>query len=145
MKRIFCVCIIGLMAFPSLPALAQQPDLSAARELLAMPDQAAREAISKLTPEEAIALLSQVRAVARPRNPEVDRITLLITHLERIRAVEREQRRLNNLLIVIGVILGLFWIFLAYVFFDQRRTLRALQASRPESGSGPIREVYRGE
>lgn len=133
------------MAFPSLPALAQQPDLSAARELLAMPDQAAREAISKLTPEEAIALLSQVRAVARPRNPEVDRITLLITHLERIRAVEREQRRLNNLLIVIGVILGLFWIFLAYVFFDQRRTLRALQASRPESGSGPIREVYRGE
>ena len=145
MNRILCVCVISLMAFPCLPAFSQQPDLSAARELLAMPDQAAREQISRLTPEQAVALLSQVRAVARPQNPAVDRLTLLITHLERIRAVEREQRRLNNLLIVIGVILGLFWIFLAYVFFDQRRTLRALQVSRPGLETGPNSEVYRGE
>lgn len=124
------------------------PDLGRARELLAMEGLAAKEAIKDLSEAEARELVTQVLYLAREKNPDIDRVYLLVQHLEAIRATELAQRRLNSLLWVLGLTLALFGVFLIYVLFDQRRTLREVRAlidadsAAPQSPAAP---VYRGE
>ena len=129
---------------------AAGPDLSRARELLAMEGLAARAAIEQLSEQEAKELVTQVLYVARPGNPDLDRAFLLVQHLEAIRATALAQRRLNSLLWVVGLTLGLFTLFLIYVLFDQRRALRDMRAMMDSESGGSVDDippnlVYRGE
>lgn len=137
------------------PGLAAQtappggPDLSAARELLAMPVADANEAIKKYNAKEAEILNTQLLALLRPRNPDVDRVYGMIKHLETLRADAQAQNRLNTLLYVMGLTLILFTGFLTFVMIDQRRSMRALQKLLgPGAESGPdnsSHNVYRGD
>ncbi|MCR9143600.1 MAG: hypothetical protein NXI24_15235 [bacterium] len=126
-----------------------EPDLSVARGLLNMPVEEANEAIKKFNAKEAEILNTQLLALIRPRNPDVDRVYGLIRHLESLRADAQAQNRLDTLLYVLALTLLLFTGFLIYVIIDQRRSLRELQklltpgsASTQDNSS---QNVYRGE
>ncbi len=113
---------------------------------LELDPKAAREHAGRLSAVQAAALLSQVQLLARTRNPDIDRLSYLVRQLEEQRATEVAQRRLDNLLLVIGLSLVLFTGFLVYVLLQQRRDLaraaQLLARHTPNAGSGP---VYRGE
>ncbi len=146
---------LGLMA-SAMPAHAQTgdgPDLSVARGLLAMPARDAAEEIKKFSAKEAEILNTQILALVRKSNPDVDRVYALVRHLESLRADAQSQNRLNTLLYVLGLTLVLFTAFLIFVIIDQRRSLIGLQkllagaaAKSAESGAADSStEIYRGE
>lgn len=143
------VCVATLVL--SLTHLTAEPDsLTAVRaqagRYLQMNEKGAREYAEKLDPGAAAALLSQVRAQARPRNPDVDRLSYLVAHLESQHAVALAQKRLNNLLLVIGLTITLFATFLTYVLISQRRNLIRIHNLLVEKPSGSTAgTVYRGE
>lgn len=146
---LFALCLLALA-----PANAQTgdgPDLSVARELLAMPARDAAEKIKTFSAKEAEILNTQILALVRKGNPDIDRVYALIRHLETLRADAQAQNRLNTLLYVLGLTLVLFTAFLIFVIIDQRRSLIGMQklisnggAARSQA-SGSSTEIYRGE
>ena len=145
------VLAIGLLVFfTGVDRLAaQQPDLRAARDLLALPDREALEAVKKYNADEAEILTTQLLSLTRPANPDIDRVYTLVRHLETLRADAHAQNRLNPLLYVLALTLILFTAFLIYVIIDQRASLRALQkllAGAPEkSPDNSSHSVYQGD
>ncbi len=131
------------------PDAAGAVDLSRARRLLAMEGLAAKEEIQHLNEDEAREVLSQIMFLARPGNPDLDRVYLLARHLEEIQATALAQRRLDSLLWVVGLTLLLFVLFLTYVLFDQRRAMRELREllaeARDQAPQARPVNVYRGE
>lgn len=98
-----------------------------AQEFLEMPLDKAFPIISQLKKEEAKELITQIRTIARAKNPDVDKLYFLLSHLEEIQAVEKEQSRLESLIWVYGLAFALFSGFLFYVLLTQRKAIRELQ------------------
>lgn len=153
-RRFAIVAIFAALALAGpAPVNAQtpepEPDLARARAFLALDEAQLRTEVEKLNVDEAIALSTQIRFLARPQNPQIDRLAVVLQHLETLRATDLAQRRLDQLLLVLGCVLVLFAVFLIYVVIDQRRTVAALQAllasdpARPTDGARA--PVYRGE
>lgn len=101
--------------------------IARANRFLKMDDAKAKAYSAKLTPLQARALMSQLLNLKRSQNPELDRIVVLIQHLDNIRASELAQARLDKLFIVIAMVLMLFSIYLLVLLIDQRRTLKDMQ------------------
>lgn len=130
---------------------SQDPELAEARRLLELPQDQLPAEVERLSADQAAELVSQIRFLGRPENPQIDRLYIVLRHLESLRATELAQRRLNNLLLVLGLTLVLFTAFLVYVMLDQRRSIRTLQSllqtdARNRSGAAADdTPVYRGE
>ena len=136
----------ALTALRAAPPTAADTRAEAVR-YLHLDDKTAREYAQNLDPTTAAALLSQVRAEARTRNPDVDRLSYLIAHLESQHAIALAQKRLNNLLLVIGLTVGLFAAFLSYLLISQKKSFSriALLMARPPAPDTRPAAVYRGE
>ncbi len=80
--------------------------------------------IETLTKEESKELISQIRKEVKNEFKQADHFYFLISHLEEIQAIEKEQARLRSLLWVLGLGFVLFFAFLTYIFFSQRRAIR---------------------
>ena len=120
------------------------------RALLRLPPKDALSLIQKLSPSAAALHLSQIRYIARRRNPDIDRLYFLVRHLESLSATDLAQRRLNNLLWVIAFSLLLFSVFLFYIYMNQRRALEDMKAvlaeKKKERQKKSAQEpIYRGE
>jgi hypothetical protein len=98
-----------------------------AEEFLEIPLDKAFPIISQLKKEEAKELITQIRAKARKNNPDIDKLYFLISHLEEIQAVEKEQARLESLIWVYVLGFALFSGFLFYITISQRKAIRELQ------------------
>ena len=142
-RKVLLSILIALALTPHL----QGQDLTEAKELLAMEPLQAKEKIESFTAEHARDLISQVRHIGREKYKDVDHLYLLLEHLSTLQATELAQKRLNNLLLVLGLTLALFTMFLIYVIVDQRRTLQKLRTVAGEAGAHqPDKpQVYRGE
>jgi len=105
----------------------------------------AKALIETMSESDASSALSQIRALARPANPDLDRAYYLLEHLERIRASELAQKRLNNLLLVIGTTMFLFIAYLTFILFSQRRILAKLGVTTSGKPAEKRDTVYRGE
>lgn len=142
-----------LNAVPAYAQTGEGPDLSVARGLLTMPAREAAEEIKKFSAKEAEILNTQILALVRESNPDVDRVYALVRHLESLRADAQAQNRLNTLLYVLGLTLVLFTAFLIFVIVDQRRSLIGMQKlladttakSELSGASDSSTGVYRGE
>ncbi|MCC5816010.1 MAG: hypothetical protein JJT78_14760 [Leptospira sp.] len=98
-----------------------------AEEFLVMSLDKAFPIIAQLKKEEAKELITQIRAKARETNPDIDKLYFLISHLEEIQAVEKEQARLVSLIWVYVLGFALFSGFLFYTTISQRKAIRELQ------------------
>ena len=123
-------------------------NIKESRKLLALPPQKAITAIKKMSVSEAVVRISQIRHLVRKDNPDIDRIYLILRHLEELRAADLAQKRLNNLLWVIALCFLLFSSFLFYIYIDQKRSLRDIESisKKPKrKGTAPVPPVYHGE
>jgi len=102
--------------------------LQQARDFLKLAPQAQKDAAQKLSAREAEALKTQIIALRAKQNPDLLSLDYVITQLSTISALEVAQSRLNSLLWTIVLTFVLLVGFLAYVLYDQRRTLAALSA-----------------
>lgn len=77
--------------------------------------------IEKLSKEESQELVTKVRKEARKDYPQIDRFYFLISHLEEINAIEKEQARLKSV----------FWVFgLGFLLFSGFVVLLILRINR---------------
>jgi hypothetical protein len=102
----------------------QPKSLPTAKELLEMELDKTYPIIENLTKEESKELISQIRKEVKSEFKQADQFYFLISHLEEIQAIEKEQARLRSLLWVFGLGFLLFFSFLTYIFFSQRRAIR---------------------
>lgn len=123
MKQILTILI--LVTFPILLFAEDKSKLSAT-ELLQMEESAAFKVIGKLSKAESAELITQIRSIVRKENPQIDRLFLLASHLEAIKAIEEEQSRLKSLNLVYGLGLGLVLGLLGYILYSQRKTIQNL-------------------
>jgi len=126
-----------------------QRALAKTRKYLQADLKSAEKIAQELSSREAAAMLTQILALTRDRNPDIDRLYYLLKQVETMRATEQAQTRLNYLLYVLGFTLFLFTAFFAYVVVDQKRNmdaLRLLLEKAPKDGdSSEAETVYRGE
>lgn len=127
--RILTISLLLLLSSVHLSAQSREEALSEARAFLKKDRAAATEYASHLSGEQARALADQILFISRPGHPQIDHLNYLLSHLAQISANETGQKRLNNLLLVIVLTLVLFSCFLAFVLLDQRKIIRALNAS----------------
>ena len=82
--------------------------------------------VKSLSKEETKNLIFQIREKERKKYPDIDKFYFLISHLEEIKAVEIEQKRLEslNLVYLLGLVLLLF--LLIVIFFKQRREIELI-------------------
>ncbi|MCE9597746.1 MAG: hypothetical protein K8S54_07250 [Spirochaetia bacterium] len=104
-----------------------------ARELLAMSQEEAGAAIQRMSSDEAAEAVSNILNQVRPRFKQADHIHYLLRHLAQIEATEREQKRLNNLLLVIFLTVALLAGFFIYILFDQRKWMAQLAKRVPDA------------
>jgi Ser-tRNA(Ala) deacylase AlaX len=125
--KIFSVLFFTILLF-SFPLFSEDSKSSInAREILDLNNDAALEKINRLSKEEANVLISQIRAEARKEYKDIDKFYLLISHLESIKAIEEEEKKLKDLNLV--YILGLFLVVfvIGYTLFSQRKTLETIK------------------
>lgn len=111
-----------------------------AKELLAMTETEAKATIEKMSRGEAAEASSNILNQVRPRFKQADHVAYLLQHLAQIQATEREQKRLNNLLLVIFLTVALLAGFFIYVLLDQRRWMAQLSrlVNSQNLGSEPL-------
>ncbi|MDF3818476.1 hypothetical protein P3G55_01115 [Leptospira sp. 96542] len=80
--------------------------------------------IEKLTKEETKELITQLRKEVKEEFPRADHFYFLISHLEEIQAVEKEQARLRSLLWVYSLAFVLFFGFMGFLLLRQRKAIR---------------------
>jgi len=97
-------------------------------EFLNMNTDRAFEIIAGLNKTEAEELVSGIRQAAKKDYKKIDNFYFLISHLESIKAVEKEQKRLASLNMVYALGFLLFTGFTLYLFLAQRKTIRELKA-----------------
>lgn len=142
------VLIAGGELYAQERALLLKSEMEESRKLLTLPLQEALSMIKKLSTAEAAVRTSQIRYLARKRNPDIDRLYIILRHLETLRATELAQRRLDNLLWVIAMSLLLFSSFLFYIYINQRRAFRDIQnivKKQKDSSTALKPSLYRGE
>lgn len=98
-----------------------------AEEFLNTPMDKAFPMIARLNKEQAKELVTQIRAIARKEYSDIDKVYFLLSHLEEIQAVEKEQARLKSLLWVYALGFLLFSGFLGYIILAQRKAIREFQ------------------
>lgn len=79
--------------------------------------------ISKLNKADSAALITQVRVEAKTNYANIDNFYFLISHLERITAIEEEQERLRSLHLVYGLSLAILMVFLGIILYQQRKAV----------------------
>lgn len=90
-------------------------------ELFLGDQDAVLSSIEKLSKEESQELVTKVRKEARKDYPQIDRFYFLISHLEEINAIEKEQARLKSV----------FWVFgLGFLLFSGFVVLLILRINR---------------
>lgn len=109
-----------------------------ARELLAMTELEAGAAIQRMSKTEAAEASSNILNQVRPKFKQADHLQYLLKHLAQIEATEREQKRLNNLLLVIFLTVALLAGFFIYVLLDQRKWMAQLARLQPPLESNQL-------
>ena len=97
------------------------------KELLEMDSDKAFEIIGKLNKIQSEELITQIRVIARNEYKEIDKFYLLISHLETIKAIEEEEKKLRDLNTVYGLGLFLFVGLVGYSLFAQRKSIQAIE------------------
>ncbi len=148
LQMLVSLCLmLSYIGLHSLNANEPPPiDLSQAQELLKMPVEQANEKIKYMNPNQTAELISKIRHIARPKNPDMDRLYLLIRHLANIQSTALAQKRLENLLWVIGLSLFLFCSFLVYILITQKQVMNLLtKATKQKTTTKTKNPLYRGE
>ncbi|MGE8721138.1 hypothetical protein ACO2KH_08235 [Leptospira terpstrae] len=120
------VFVKSLLVFPifcfalSLSAEA----LPSGEEFLKMDLDRALPLVESLSKEDSKVLVSELRAEIKKSYSKADHFYFLISHLEEIQAVEKEQARLKSLLWVYGMAFFLFFGFLGFLLLRQRQAIR---------------------
>lgn len=127
--------------------VSEIPEVIGMQNLMQLSDKEALLAIEKLKPQTARELLSQIRHAYRKNNPQLDKLYYLLKHLERLQATSLAQKRLKNLLWVIGLTWLIFSIFFAYIMIDQKRIGRKFQKKLQNQAltKETHAQIYRGE
>ncbi|TGN06363.1 hypothetical protein [Leptospira bandrabouensis] len=98
--------------------------LPSADEFLKMDLDKALPLIESLSKEDSKVLVSELRTEIKKSYPKGDHFYFLISHLEEIQAIEKEQARLRSLLWVYGLAFILFFGFLGFLLLRQRQAIR---------------------
>jgi hypothetical protein len=96
-------------------------------ELMEMDSDRAFELIGRLNKSQSEELITQIRVIARKEYKEIDKFYLLISHLETIKAIEEEEKKLRDLNTVYGLGLFLFVGLVGYSIFAQRKSIQAIE------------------
>ncbi len=98
-----------------------------AKEILEMDLDQAFEKITKLNKEQTLTLINQIRVEAKKDYPNIEKFYLLISHLEAIKAIEEEEKKLRdlNLVYLLGLILVI--VVLLYTIYSQRKALESIR------------------
>lgn len=118
--------ILITILFPILLLAEEGKSKVTATELLQMGESEAFKTIGKLSKEESVELITQIRATARKEYQNIDKFYLVISHLESIKAIEEEQARLKSLNLVYALGLVLVMGLLGYILYSQRKTIQNL-------------------
>lgn len=160
-KKLACSANIGLLILvsplsglqsqnkvleDSTPITESSLTATASRRLLKLPSQQAIQEIKKMTAKQADRYISEIRFLVRKDNPDLDRVYLILRHLESLKATALSQKRLNNLLWVIAISLFLFSSFLFYIYLNQRSVLKHLEKEGQKEKKEQVpKTIYRGE
>lgn len=98
--------------------------LPSGEEFLKMDLDRALPLVESLSKEDSKVLVSELRAEIKKSYSKADHFYFLISHLEEIQAVEKEQARLKSLLWVYGLAFFLFFGFLGFLLLRQRQAIR---------------------
>jgi hypothetical protein len=98
-----------------------------AKELMQLEADKAFELIGKLNKVQTEELITQVRLYAREEYKDIDKFYLLISHLESMRAIEEEDKKLKDLNLVYFLALFLFSALIGFNVFSQRKSIKAIQ------------------
>lgn len=118
---------IFLIFIPFFFISPEEKALITAKEILSMETDKAFELIGRLNKSQTNELISQIRLYAREEYKEIDKFYLLISHLESIKAIEEEDKKLKDLNLVYFLALTLFSFFIGYSLFSQRKSIQAIQ------------------
>ncbi|GBF43667.1 hypothetical protein LPTSP2_29700 [Leptospira ellinghausenii] len=103
--------------------LSAEP-LPSAEDFLNMDLDKSIRLVESLSKEEAKVLVSDLRLEVKKSYPKADHFYFLISHLEEIQAIEKEQARLRSLLWVYVLAFLLFTGFLGLILLRQRKAIR---------------------
>ncbi|EOQ96898.1 hypothetical protein LEP1GSC195_3562 [Leptospira wolbachii serovar Codice str. CDC] len=98
--------------------------LPSAEEFLKMDLDRALPLVESLSKEDSKVLVSELRTEVKKSYAKADNFYFLISHLEEIQAIEKEQARLRSLLWVYGLAFFLFFGFLGFLLLRQRQAIR---------------------
>ncbi|XDD46248.1 hypothetical protein AB3N60_16310 [Leptospira sp. WS39.C2] len=98
--------------------------LPSAEEFLKMDLDKSIRLVESLSKEDSKILVSELRAEMKKSYPKADHFYFLISHLEEIQAIEKEQARLKSLLWVYVLAFVLFTGFLGLILLRQRKAIR---------------------
>lgn len=98
--------------------------IPSAEEFLKMDLDKSIRFVESLSKEEAKVLVSELRLEVKKSYPKADHFYFLISHLEEIQAIEKEQARLKSLLWVYVLAFVLFTGFLGLILLRQRKAIR---------------------
>lgn len=115
------VFFFSLTLLSPLSLFSQEKPKLNAQALLDMKMDTAFASIEGLSKEESKEIVSQMRAIYRDSNPNIDKFYFLISHLEEIQAIEKEQSRLESLNLVYALGFLLFMGLLIYIWWNQRK------------------------
>lgn len=118
---------ILLIFIPFIFIFSEEKAPITAKELLSMETDKAFELIGRLNKTQTSELISQIRLYAREEYKEIDKFYLLISHLESIKAIEEEDKKLKDLNLVYFLALTLFSSFIGFSLFSQRKSIQAIQ------------------
>lgn len=120
------VFVKGLLVLPFFCfALSLSADaLPSGEEFLKMDLDRALPLVESLSKEDAKVLVSELRTEIKKSYSQADHFYFLISHLEEIQAIEKEQARLRSLLWVYGLAFFLFFGFLGFLLLRQRQAIR---------------------
>ncbi|TGL74995.1 hypothetical protein [Leptospira jelokensis] len=98
--------------------------LPSAEEFLNMDLDKSIRLVESLSKEDSKTLVSELRMEMKKSYPKADHFYFLISHLEEIQAIEKEQARLKSLLWVYTLAFVLFTGFLGLILLRQRKAIR---------------------
>lgn len=118
--------LVSYLIFSTIQLAADEKTISAS-EILKMDIDAAFEMIGKLNKVQTEELITQIRVIAREDYKEIDKFYLLISHLETMRAIEEEEKKLRDLNLVYGIALALFVVLVGYNIFSQKKSIQNIE------------------
>ena len=123
----FSILIFYFFFIISIPTFSQDKPTVTAKELMQMEADKAFELIGRLNKSQTDELITQVRVYAREEYKDIDKFYLLISHLESMRAIEEEDKKLKDLNLVYFLALALFSALIGFNVFSQRKSIKAIQ------------------